>query len=383
MIYLIILIYIIFLNIAYPKIDKNGIQSYWYLYVIFVILAGFRYKMGVDTYAYTLEYKTFPTLFQLNHNFIKESNYQILWILFESTLRTISSSFYVVQIVLAAFVNYVVFKVVKTHAVNPFLSILFYYLLFYINLNMEILRESVAISLLLLGINFLIKKQYLSYYGLAFIAFFFHQSAIVLFIVPLIQLVNFNKTGYFITIIVIISIAEFLSFYFVGYLSTFNYFFTFSQYGYFDALGTIGSSLNTQIFNYIKYIAIPCLLLFLFFDRLDEYERKYIFLYILFSIFYIQMAIFYRIRDYFLIFFLIAVTNGIIRGFDNKMHNLITKGAVISLFLYASLFRVYYSETNKNGLQLYLHYYPYNSILNEEVPQTRLDNFSKVGSIRK
>jgi hypothetical protein len=381
MIYLITLIYIIYLNFTFSKQNRAWLPSYWFVYLILVLLAGFRYNLGNDTFAYTQEFKTFPTLFELNYNFITGSNYQILWIIFESSIRTITDSFYFLQFILAAFVNYAVFKYIKLHSQNPFLTILFYYILFFLNLNMEILRESVSISLLLISLKYIENKQYLKYYIIATIAFFFHYSGGLLFLIPLFLKLKIERKGYLISTIALLSLSGFISIYLANFIDSFNLLYAFSKSGYFDALGTTGTTINTQILLFIKYIAIPCLVFLLFYKYFEENEKKFVFLYIVFSILYLQIFIFYRIRDYFYIFLIVSLTNGLILKYNNKLHNLFIKGFLMGIFLYISLFRVYYSSNN-NGVQLYLHYYPYNSILNEEIPQARVINFAKVGGVR-
>jgi hypothetical protein len=373
MIYIIILIYLVFLNIISPKLDKNGILAYWSVCLALVLIAGFRYNLGLDTYAYTNDYKTYPILSKISFNYIKDSIYQPLWILFESTIRTVSKSFYILQLTLSIFVNIIVFKIVKRYSFNPFFTILLYYILFYLNLNMEILRESVALCLLLLGVKFINEKKYYKYYLLATIAFLFHESGIILFIFPLLMQIKLNKKAYIIIIVSAIIISGFLSLFFVEILSKINILIGLSKIKYFDSFEP---NSNIQAFNYIKYVFMPSIILFTFFEKLTEYERKYILIYILFSILFIQIYIFYRIRDYFLILFLIAFTNGLTKWLDNKYYHLILKGAIITCFLYISLFRYYYYERNDRYVyQLYLNYYPYNSILDEEIPQSRLINY--------
>lgn len=381
MIYIIILLYIIVLNIVYPKINKSGNYAYWFLYIILVAIAGFRYRLGVDTNSYTIEYQSFPTLFQLKYSFFKDSKYQILWILFESSLRTITSSFYLLQFVLAAFVNYCVFIVIKKQSVNPFFTILLYYMLYYVTLNMEILRESVAISLLLLGTNFLIEKKYTKYYILAIIAFLFHQSGIILFIIPFLLKIKMSRINYFATIILIYIFSQAISLIFLNYLLEYEYFNIVIKNGYFNSLDSLGSTLNSQIYAHIKYVLIPVILLFIFSNRLNEIEKKYIFIYIIFAIIYMQLVIFYRIRDYFFILFLLSITNGIFEKINNKAMTSFRKGIIIFCFLFVWLRGLYYNGRNVSGSQLYLRYYPYNSIFNEDFPQSRINTYGKIGSL--
>lgn len=377
MIFIIILILIIVLSIIYPRLNNNGLAAYWFLFAIFVLISGFRYNVGIDTYSYTTEYKSFPTLSQLSSSFIQESNYQILWILFESAIRSITSSFYLLQILVALFVNFAVFRIAKVYSINPFLTILFYYLLFYLSLNMEILRESISISCLFIGIGLITKKQFIRYYILAIVAFLFHESGAVLFIVPFILNLKLSKKGYFIIITGLISFAGILSLYIVEKFYNFNLIFNLNKAAYFDP---VSKSSGTQLFDFIKYVLMPSSIMVLFFNRFSVHEKNFVFFYIIFSILFTQLFIFYRIRDYFLILFLISVTNGIANGFSKNLNYVFVKGAFLSLFLYISLFRYYYSE--KNEYQLYLNYYPYNSIINEEIPKSRIKNRNMIQVIR-
>lgn len=381
MIYLILLIYIIYLNIPSCN-DNNSKSAYWFLYLLFVFIAGFRYNLGNDTYAYTQEFKNFPTLFELDIKYIRESNYLLNLIIFETLIGIITNSFYLFEITLASFVNFSVSRFIKSNSKKPFFSILLYYLLFYLNLNMEILRESVCISLLLLAFPLIGRKQYFKFYVIASIAFLFHNSGIILFIIPLFIGLKLNKRKYIIIIISLLVLSGFISVFFSNIIQNITTLYTFSQFGYFDSLGSVGTTFNTQILLFIKYVALPTIILFFFYHYIDDIERKLIFLYIASSILYLQIFIFYRVRDYFLIFLIISFTNGLITRFSNQIHHQVIKGFALVIFLYITLFRVYYSSTNYDGMQLYLHYYPYNSILNEDIPQSRLRNFAKVGSIR-
>ena len=244
--------------INYPRLTKRSLKAYWLLCIILVLTAGFRYKLGIDTNTYTNEYKYFPKLSQLNISFIKDSKYRVLWILFEATCRTFTSSFYLVQIALAIFVNFTVFKFVKHYSLNPFLTILFYYLLFYLNLNMEILRESIPICIFLLGIPFIINKNYFKYYTLAVVAYFFHESGIVLFIIPFLMKIKWDRKQFFFTIALLMIFSGFLSVYFVNSIKNLDFLFNSNKFGYFEFQSSSG---NQFLFVIIKYVLTPSLIL--------------------------------------------------------------------------------------------------------------------------
>lgn len=371
MIYLIVLIYIVFLTIKYRRIDKSNVLAYYFLLLVFILLAGLRYNVGVDTSRYFTEYKTFPKLWELKQLYIKESNYKILWILFESTLRSLSDSFYLVQMVLAFFVNLVVFRTIRRYSSAPFLAILLYYLLYFLNLNTEILRESIPQCLLLVGVNLIAKKQYVKYYLLAVVAYFFHESGAVLFLVPIAMAIRFTKQAYMIIILIMLLISGYISIYFIDALTAINIF-NESKFGYFDSQSI---STGTLIFSYLKFVVTPALILFFFFDRFNDRDRKFLFLYIVLAIIYTQISIFYRVRDYFFMWYLIAVSNAVARGFTRKYNYAFLKLSFLSLFVFVSIWKTYYNEAVQYNYQPYLNYYPYNSIFDEEIPQSRWDNF--------
>lgn len=377
MIYILVLIYIISLVIRFPKLDKNANISYWFLFLIFILVAGFRYNVGLDTIYYTSEYQNFPTLDELNQFYIENSNYQILWILFESSIKSLTDSFYFLQIILAIFVNIVVFHTIRKHSINPFFTILLYYLLFYVNLNMEILRESIPICLFLIGIPLLKKKKYINYFILSIIAYFSHESAIILFVFPFIIKLKISKKIYVIGIITLLIFSSILSIYIINNLEIIKFLINENKHDYFDQTDI---PLSTQIFNILKYVAIPTFILLLFYEKITDLERKIIFCYVIFSIFSTQFFIFYRIRDYFLIFFLIALTNGFVKHFQTKIGQKpnVFKPLFLFIFLFSFLFRSYYINAPNKHYQIYLNYYPYNFILDEEIPYTRIENMKQI-----
>lgn len=360
--------------VLYPRLNKEGLPFYRALLFLLILMSAFRFNVGVDTYSYTKEYDTFPNLHQLTYSFIQESRYKILWIIFESTLRSITSSFYLLQVILAIFVNYVVFKTIRNYSLHPFLAVLFYFLFFYFNLNMEILRESIPMCLLLIGIDLLQKRKYISYSIIAVIAFFFHESGVVLFVLPFIFYLNINKKIYFITIIVVFLISNIISIYFAEIIKNLNFLFMEQKLAYYE---TVSRSAGTELWVYIKYVIFPSIIFFVTFKKLTDFEKKAIFLYIICSILYTQIFGFFRIRDYFLLAFLISISNIFVRGFGNLVYNNLFRLVFIFTFLFIFLFRYYYSDTSR--FNLYQNYYPYNSIFDEQIPSSRLNYIKYLG----
>lgn len=381
MLYSFVILLILFFWIKSPKVKtKIDNNLYTFLCFLLILIAGLRYNLGIDTYRYTAEFESFPRLNELSAQFIQDSRYQILWILFESTVKTVFNSMYMLQLLLAAFVNITVFWYVKKNSRKPYLIILFYFILFYFNLNMEILRESIAVCILLIGLDLLKQKRYIRYYLFAIIGFLFHESGIVLLLTPILFLINFkNKFTYLVYIILFVISSNFVIQLVINSLSAVDNSIVEMKIDYFD-VDLTKRTLNTFIFQSIKYVFFPLICFVFLYKYLDLYERKYILLYLFFSVLFIQSPIFYRLRDYFFIPYAVSFVNAVFRiPATNNLHRPI-KFLFIAIFLIISLFREYYNPIDINGYQKYVNYYPYNSFFDEELPYERRMNYKKIGN---
>lgn len=191
MMYITIGLVILFLAIKFNGTSFTPQQQkiFNFLLLIIILIPALRYRVGGDTLDYMKEYETMPTLSELkSFVFFEDSRYQPLWILFVATLKSITPSFVLLQIVHALFVNIVLSKTLKRYTICPFWGLFLYFIYSFFLFNFEILREAIAISVFAIGlkycINTEIKHHWLKYILCAVVAFLIHDSAIVLFIVP-------------------------------------------------------------------------------------------------------------------------------------------------------------------------------------------------------
>ena len=77
MIYLLIGLYIIFLSYYYDfRHHKNGRQFHFYaILLVLILLAGFRYRLGIDSIRYAMGYQDLPNLSQLANFKFEEHKY--------------------------------------------------------------------------------------------------------------------------------------------------------------------------------------------------------------------------------------------------------------------------------------------------------------------
>lgn len=206
--YLIVLLLIITCIIKYDfgkdTVNKSGVFWYYTICILLIFIAGFRYRVGGDTLHYFDTYSDWPTFSEFSKVDFFLLPYQPLWYVLAACCKLISPNFYVLQIVQASIVTITSFIFIKKHVGFKFTAILFWYYGVYFYFTMEIMREAICISLWLLAVDYMIQKRYLKFYLIATIAFFFHLTAAILFLMPLIY--SIIKKGNISFIIVSIAI---------------------------------------------------------------------------------------------------------------------------------------------------------------------------------
>lgn len=157
---------------------------YWTICFILICVAGFRYRVGGDTLSYFDNYLKWPTINELLAIDLTDLTYQPLWYLLAAICKLISPEFYVLQLLQASIVCIISFWFIKKYTDFKYIAILLWYYGVYFYFTMEVMRESIAVSVWLLVIDSMLHKQYRRYYMYSILAFLMHLSAAILFIMP-------------------------------------------------------------------------------------------------------------------------------------------------------------------------------------------------------
>ena len=127
-----------------------------------------------------------------NYRFGEDPFYALINVI----VKTLGGRFYMVQIVQAAIVNVLIFKYIRRHSQYLFTCVLFYFFINYVTFTMEIMRGSISIALCLFGNDYIVEKKWFKGYLLYIIASFFHFQTIVLFVLPALFWIRFNRIGF-------------------------------------------------------------------------------------------------------------------------------------------------------------------------------------------
>lgn len=189
MIYLLILFTILFFLYLTEVKGKRAwtLPGCYIVWLLFVLVAGLRYRVGGDSLYYQDIYPSLPSFGELKNYGLYENGYGPLWYLFCAATKAIDSRFVVMQIVHALIINTAMVYFFNKYSKHLFACLLVYYVFYYLYFNMEILRESLAIAVFLPNMKNLVNKRWTRYVLGSIVSLGFHLSAIVLFILPLLM----------------------------------------------------------------------------------------------------------------------------------------------------------------------------------------------------
>ena len=374
--YFILLLYLLFLYFYYDVLGKKGYQklNLYLSCMLLILVAGFRYRIGVDTIKYMEDFKYYPTLDKLNLSLL---DVEPFWLLINSVCKTLYDDFVLVQLVQAAIVNIIIFWFIKRHSPKPFLAILLYYVFQWWNFCFEVMRESISIAFYLYALDaILAQNNWKKYYLRIWPALLVHTFGFVTLLFPFIQLLKFRKStlGIFAILIVLAFTSSTqlntIIFLFDGSIADkVNYYLDSNIYG--------GSSISIMgILAYFLGNVLPILIILYIFYKYRQIERisrivPYLLIFLLIIILRIQVTIFYRFFNYFEIIVIVAMTQLVSLSSlrQNRNFRYLTLFALILM----SSFKIYQFykpavDYNKNA-KIYHRYYPYNSVFNKEYHQ--------------
>lgn len=374
MIYLVVLVLLILLAFRYDINGRTKGRDEWYLVmlVIFILIAGLRWRLGIDTPNYLDSfYHEYPVLEDFTFEDYPTKSF---YVLINSFVKSLGGRFYMVQLIQAAFVNILIFTYIKRHSVNIFTCIFFYFLMGFIGYTMEIMAGSMSIVLCLFGNDFVLDKKWFKGYLLYILAFFFHAQTVVLFFLPTFFFLRFNKKGVLVMIGAFIAgifiqsiLGDYLELLDMGDDVIVN---RAEKYAESDKYGEQGGNLNFFIVYILPRLIYGLLSLF----YLKKYVKTsrllklepFLMLGIMFLLLQMSLQIAYRYVDYYIVYFVLFISDLSVH-LSRKVR--LSKGvALIRTFIF--LFPFIFLTTYVRILRA-KRYYPYSSVIERKVDHAR------------
>lgn len=365
-----------------PKFSNKW---YNFMLLLFILIAGLRYKVGGDTLSYFDHYTEVKTWFEINFSEFLMGRYSFFWNVLATTCKTISDDFYVLQIVQAAFVNFTIFWFIKKYSNFRFTSLLLYFLFSYLYFNTEIMRESIAVSFFLIAFPYFERKLWLKYYLIIIIAFLFHTSAVILFFFPLLSVVKFNLRNFTITTCFLV----FIIFILVNNPSLMELLlFTDTIETKFNVYSEYALNINGKIFVFLSFMAIPYGLMRIndkIINKDDKIFKSLYLVYFVIAMSYLAFSGFSRFINYLTPFMFVYFAYSLNNIYCSQRYRQLRRFFVFIIFLIAFTPKFlyytadksrFYPETIKFSL-----YYPYSSVLSKKEYRFRRLIYS--GSMRE
>lgn len=381
MFYFAIALGLLILCFQYDYRGKTEGKYFWYTVtlVVFILVAGLRYRLGTDSIRYENYFIKGPTLSTLSADDFTDTRYSPFYITLSAALRSVTDQFVYFQMIHSIVVNCVVFYFLNRYTKKIFFSVLVYAFYLYFPLTMEVLRESFAVCVFLLAWPFFRDGKWLKWYLMSFLAFFMHTSAIFMILLPLMVVPGFRQIFIFgkRTLVLIVGLYVFaliIQAKFFDYIQAISVFETVTERAEaYAETGLASAKLNIGgiIANVFRLIFYPVFALY-FLCRDNEIRRDsrlvaMTIMSVFVGVMTLVIPIFLRFSNY-LYFFNIIIIAHFLFSYIKYHQKRIRFEFFTWMFFFLPLFffqtnSVYFSSVNKAGLKVYSIYYPYASRL--------------------
>lgn len=404
MLYLFIITLLLLLSFHYDYQHHVKYRMTWYIIIliIFIMVAGLSYRLGIDSTRYAYEYTNLPSLSELNSFNFEGTRYGRGYLFFNAIVRSCSDDFVAMQFVHAIFINSIVFYFIYKNTKHLFFAILAYFILSYFSYNFEILRESCAVAVFLFSWRFFKSNNWLKYYCCCVVAILFHPSAMFLLILPILYLPVFRiffRMGWTfgITCGMVFIVAAILSAKFFDVLQMFNLA-VMDEYSQIYQNSSLAESKNLNILGIttflIKSIIYPFISIAILKGAkhfgstlsLDPEERgklEYMLCWFVYmSIVANFIQIFGRFNNYLIPFWFVVLADLVfnsLRCWKYKIKLSFALWLIILMPYFSINLYGYFSDDSQSGIKLIRRYYPYSSVLTKEKNETREKLFRYLG----
>jgi hypothetical protein len=152
--------------------------------------------LGEDTIHYLYYfYHATPNFFDINLDTLLLSGQPPLWIILNSIVKTLGGRFFVVQIIQATILSVLILRYFEKHSPYPFACATLFFFWRYQWYSMVVMKAAIALSIILFANDYFLEKKYPKGILLVLLATGFHQSSVLLVIVPFLTFLRFNRLG--------------------------------------------------------------------------------------------------------------------------------------------------------------------------------------------
>lgn len=383
MIYIYILILLVVLSFYFDyKNNRTGYNKWMNVcFIILVLLAALRNRVGGDSINYQVKFEEWPNLIELmSYKFDLADQSQPLWFLLNSVLKTIVDDFVILQFFHAIVFNVLLFRFINRTTEKRFTVLLFAYCIVWWNFNFEVLRESLCIAIYLNSLLFLKNGRVYSYFCINIPCFFIHYYSFVMILLTLFIYYINKKT---LLILVFLMSSFFMLFKndtLIDYLMNLSMSISSEtaetlvsedmlekaeEYLDGDMYGATSLNIFGVFFQFIGMIFPFIVTYYMRYITGKVFFEKLLWLYLLLFIIKANFPIFSRFENYLLILLIVETVNFV---YSNNKALKLQKYVVVILFFYTSIKTVrefYLPPKSLDSMEYDCRYFPYTTIFEE------------------
>lgn len=380
MVYNIIFILLLYLSYSYDFHNhKNGRNEWYYsILVFFILFAGLRWRLGIDTPNYIYHfYYDIPTLGKLTEDDLNFGA-KPLWIIINSTVKTLGGRYFIVQLIEAAFVNVLIFNYFKRHSRYVFTCIFFYYVFLYLSFSFTIMKAAMSIVVCLYANDYILQKKWVKGYMLYLISVLFHPQAILIMLTPFLAFLKLNKKS-----VLLFGILYVLGSSAQAFLGDSLFLFDFDDDLYdkmenvatSDRYSSRTSNFNYAIVNILPYFIYALLSLFIIKrfksnSNLLKFE-SFVIIYLCFIVLELNVYIAYRFALYYTIYFILLLSESFVEFASLGRNSKYRTKVFLKSFLIVLPFLILLGYRSYQRVWVYS---PYSSVIERNIDITREQN---------
>ena len=307
-------------------------------FLLFFFVAFRKTSIGNDTLEYIKLFKN-CSLYKWDYLDINV-RYEIGYIIFNIIISYISSSTRFFMVIMSLIFNYSIYVFIKDNSKNYLFSIIIYLNLLFFYQSMTMMRQFLALSIILLSFKFVKEKKPLKYMVMVLLASSFHVTALIsAFIYPMYYM-KLNKKRILTLSIVTIVFSTFLD-KIIPYLSILT-----NRSNFYNQM--IGEVKLANVILFLIYLVFLIFSLFVIKKDNKKSNDFYLYVFIFSALLYalsINVAVLARVGLYFAILSIISLPNII---YYNLKNDRLIYELIISVFLilYSSIIMIYRPEWN-------------------------------------
>ena len=180
---------------------------FFFLFLIFWLVAGLRYETGVDWPGYTQFFNHSESVKKVLTNATTtyfETQFEFGYVLLNSIIKTFTDNVQWLFLIIALITNLMLFSSIKKYSNHIFISLLIYYCTTYFILDMSGIRQCISLNIFLLSLSYIIEENFKKYILSILIASLFHNTSLLL--VPMYFLLKMEYKNWILILIVFIGI---------------------------------------------------------------------------------------------------------------------------------------------------------------------------------